>query len=149
MQIKQVSPARFSTRAVARRSRWTSSFPTVRLDGPVSPRAASTGTHEARELRDGDPNRFGGLGVRRAVANVFETIAPAIGGWDPFDQAGLDAVLVQLDGTSDKSRLGANAILGVSAAVAHRGRDIGGSAPLALPTPWREAGAAPCHGEYR
>ena len=118
MQIKQV---------VAREILDSRGRPTVEVDVKLSdgaagrasvPSGASTGTHEARELRDGDPNRFGGLGVRRAVANVFETIAPAIGGWDPFDQAGLDAVLVQLDGTSDKSRLGANAILGVSAAVA-------------------------------
>ena len=70
--------------------------------------------------------RFGGLGVRRAVASVAETIAPAVTGRDPFDQAGLDAVLVDIDGTPDKSRVGANAMLGVSAAVARAAAASGG-----------------------
>src|SRR5271166_2258263 len=101
--------------------------PTVEVDVTLSdgavgrasvPSGASTGSHEAHELRDGDATRFGGLGVRRAVARVTDTIAPAVRGWDPFDQAGLDALLVELDATPDRSRLGANAMLGVSAAVA-------------------------------
>jgi enolase len=101
--------------------------PTVEVDIELSdgslgrasvPSGASTGRNEAQELRDGDHARYGGLGVRGAVGNVVETIAPAIAGCDPFDQPGLDRLLIELDGTPDKSRLGANAILGVSAAVA-------------------------------
>ncbi len=82
------------------------------------PSGASTGIHEALELRDGDKKRFGGKGVQRAVANVRERIGPAIAGRDARDQAGLDRVLIDLDGTPNKSNLGANAILGVSLAVA-------------------------------
>ena len=82
------------------------------------PSGASTGRHEVRELRDEDSTRFGGYGVRRAVRSVVESIAPTIIGRDPSDQAGLDGALVALDGTPDKSRLGANAMLGVSMAVA-------------------------------
>ena len=82
------------------------------------PSGASTGSHEALELRDGDKQRYGGKGVQRAVANVRERIAPAIAGRDARDQAGLDRVLIDLDGTPNKSNLGANAILGVSLAVA-------------------------------
>jgi enolase 1/2/3 len=82
------------------------------------PSGASTGSHEALELRDGDKKRFGGKGVLRAVANVRERIAPAIAGRDARDQAGLDRMLIDLDGTPNKSNLGANAILGVSLAVA-------------------------------
>src|SRR5215468_5901674 len=75
------------------------------------PSGASTGEHEALELRDGD-GRYGGKGVRKAVHNVSEIIAPAVLGRDPFDQAGLDALLLDLDGTPNKGKLGANAILG-------------------------------------
>jgi len=82
------------------------------------PSGASTGSHEALELRDGDKKRFGGKGVLRAVANVRERIAPAVAGRDARDQAGLDRMLIDLDGTPNKSNLGANAILGVSLAVA-------------------------------
>jgi enolase len=82
------------------------------------PSGASTGAHEAIELRDGDPGRYGGKGVRRAVQNVMEVLAPAIEGRDAEDQAALDRILIDLDGTPNKSRLGANAILGVSCAVA-------------------------------
>ncbi len=82
------------------------------------PSGASTGSHEALELRDGDKKRYGGKGVQHAVANVRERIAPAIAGRDARDQAGLDRVLIDLDGTPNKSNLGANAILGVSLAVA-------------------------------
>ena len=77
------------------------------------PSGASTGAHEAVELRDGDKSRYGGKGVTRAVANVTDTIAPAIYGMDAADQVGIDAVLVELDGTPNKATLGANAILGV------------------------------------
>lgn len=85
----------------------------------IVPSGASTGKHEAVELRDGDPGRYGGLGVRKAVANVREVFAAALVGWEVANQAGLDAHLCQLDGTANKSRLGANAILGVSLACAH------------------------------
>ncbi|MBB5015659.1 phosphopyruvate hydratase [Rehaibacterium terrae] len=83
------------------------------------PSGASTGTKEAVELRDGDKTRYLGKGVRRAVANVNETIAAALAGFDAADQAGLDAKLIALDGTDNKGRLGANALLGVSLASAH------------------------------
>lgn len=76
----------------------------------------STGSHEALELRDGDPHRHAGLGVGKAVHNVRDVIAPALMGHDLSDQAGIDAQLVELDGTPDKSRLGANAMLAVSLA---------------------------------
>ncbi len=82
------------------------------------PSGASTGAHEAVELRDGNPARYGGKGVRRAVANVAERIAPAVIGRDATDQRGLDALLIALDGTDDRSDLGANAVLGVSLATA-------------------------------
>jgi len=83
------------------------------------PSGASTGSREAYELRDGDPHRYGGKGVLTAVANVTKLIAPRVRGMDALQQDGLDRVLIELDGTPDKSRLGANAILGVSLAVAH------------------------------
>ena len=83
------------------------------------PSGASTGKYEALELRDGDKKRYNGLGVVKAVNNVNKIIAPALAGFNPFDQKKLDAHLLELDGTADKSRLGANAILGVSLAVAH------------------------------
>jgi enolase len=83
------------------------------------PSGASTGTREAVELRDGDKTRYLGKGVRKAVANVNDTIAPALAGFDAADQKGLDARLLDLDGTDTKSRLGANALLGVSLANAH------------------------------
>ena len=82
------------------------------------PSGASTGENEACELRDGDQNRYGGKGVLRAVANVIETIAPELIGMDPVRQAEIDHKMIALDGTPNKSRLGANAILGVSMAVA-------------------------------
>jgi enolase len=83
------------------------------------PSGASTGKHEALELRDGDKNRYNGKGVLKAVANVNGTIAEAISGMSAFDQAKIDYTLIKLDGTPERSRLGANAILGVSLAVAH------------------------------
>jgi len=96
----------------------------VRLVGGVTGRAAvpsgaSTGKHEAVELRDGDQGRFKGKGVLKAVANVNEPIARAIGGMLATDQAAIDRRLIGLDGTADKSNLGANAVLGTSLAVAH------------------------------
>jgi enolase len=112
------------------------------------PSGASTGAHEAVELRDGDPTWYGGLGVRRAVANVHEVIAPAVGGVRAADQAHLDGLLVELDGTPDKSRLGANAVLSVSLATC-RAAAVSGGQPLfghiatlagvskpAVPLPW-------------
>jgi enolase len=110
----------------------------------IVPSGASTGRHEAVELRDGDPSRFGGKGVRRAVANVREHIAPRLLGLPATEQDQIDRLLCQLDGTPNKSRLGANAVLGVSLACAHaaaaaRGQplwrylDRDGSARLPLP----------------
>jgi enolase len=85
----------------------------------IVPSGASTGRHEAVELRDGDPARYGGKGVRRAVANVREVIAPRLLGVPATEQEAIDRSLCELDGTPDKSRLGANALLGVSLACAH------------------------------
>jgi len=82
----------------------------------IVPSGMSTGRHEALELRDGDPQRHAGLGVSKAVDNVRDVIAPALMGHDLSDQAGIDAMLIELDGTSNKTRLGANAVLGVSLA---------------------------------
>ncbi|HEB95986.1 MAG TPA: phosphopyruvate hydratase [Sedimenticola thiotaurini] len=105
-----------------------------RLAGGASSRAAvpsgaSTGSREAVELRDGDPARFGGRGVTQAVTNVNERIAPALAGWDARRQAAIDQAMIELDGTPDKGRLGANALLGVSLAVA---RAAAGASELAL-----------------
>ena len=96
----------------------------VRLSGGAVGRAAvpsgaSTGVHEALELRDGDLKRYGGKGVLKAVGNVTTLIAPQVRGRDANDQAGLDQCLIELDGTENKSHLGANAMLGVSLATAH------------------------------
>ncbi|OGO48425.1 MAG: phosphopyruvate hydratase [Chloroflexi bacterium RBG_16_64_32] len=87
------------------------------------PSGASTGIYEALELRDGDPNRYGGKGVLKAVANVNDIIAPALAGMPADDQERLDRALLALDGTPNKSRLGANAILSVSLAAAHAAAD--------------------------
>src|SRR5881296_3816246 len=96
----------------------------VRLEGGVLGRAAvpsgaSTGEHEAWELRDGDKSRFGGKGVRKAVANVNHKIAPVLKDWDAREQAKIDNKLIELDGTPNKKNLGANALLGVSLGIAH------------------------------
>lgn len=99
------------------------------------PSGASTGRHEAVELRDGDLARYGGRGVRGAVENVDGEIAAALAGHDALDQAGVDAALVELDGTADRSRLGANAILAASVAVA-RAAAVAQGVPL-----WRHLGA--------
>jgi enolase len=95
----------------------------VRLDNGVVgiasvPSGASTGINEALELRDGDPGRYFGKGVLKAVSNVNNIIAPALAGFNVYQQAAIDALMIELDGTENKSRLGANAILAVSLAVA-------------------------------
>ena len=84
----------------------------------IVPSGASTGAFEAVELRDGDKGRYIGKGVEKAVANVNEIIAPELEGMDAFDQPAIDALMIELDGTHNKGKLGANAILGVSMAVA-------------------------------
>jgi enolase len=108
------------------------------------PSGASTGEHEAWELRDGDKKRYGGKGVSKAVGSVTETIAPAIAGWDALEQAKIDEKLIALDGTSNKKNLGANALLGVSLAIAHAAakasgvslfRYLGGNSGVTLPVP--------------
>jgi enolase len=108
------------------------------------PSGASTGSREAVELRDGDKSRYGGKGVKNAVANVNGTIADTLKGFDAADQKGLDAKLIALDGTPNKGRLGANALLGVSMAAAHavaasRGEPLwqylSNGKPGALPVP--------------
>ena len=86
--------------------------------GASVPSGASTGAHEAIELRDGDPRRYEGQGVRRAIANITQIIRPKLIGYAAAQQREVDNLLIQIDGTADKSRLGANAILGVSMAVA-------------------------------
>ncbi|TAN21316.1 MAG: phosphopyruvate hydratase [Acidobacteria bacterium] len=108
------------------------------------PSGASTGEHEAVELRDGDPNRYGGKGVTRAVANINQTLGPALVGHDGEDQTALDHRLIELDGTPNKSRLGANALLAVSMAAARAAgnahgwplyRSLGGLNARTLPLP--------------
>jgi enolase len=127
--------------------------PTVEVDVKLAcgafgraavPSGASTGEHEAIELRDGDKKRFGGKGTLKAVGNVKSKIAPALIGFDALDQIGVDRTMIQLDGTSTKSKLGANAILGVSMAVAKAAADavgqplykyLGGPNAKVLPVP--------------
>jgi len=108
------------------------------------PSGASTGANEALELRDGDKSRYLGKGCEKAVENVNEIIAPAVLGMDAIDQAGIDNLMLELDGTETKSKLGANAMLGVSLAVARAAADylglplfryIGGTNAKALPVP--------------
>jgi enolase len=108
------------------------------------PSGASTGEHEALELRDGDKGRYLGKGVRKAVANVVDVIAPAIVGMDASDQAALDARMIALDGTPTKAKLGANAVLGVSLAAARAAAQshelplykyVGGANARTLPVP--------------
>jgi len=127
--------------------------PTVRvfcvLDGGLTvsasvPSGASTGENEAVELRDGDKKRYGGKGVHKAVRNVNETIAPKLTGMNPSRQAEIDRLMIELDGTPNKGKLGANAILGVSMAVARAAAGVaglplyaylGGAAAVRLPVP--------------
>jgi len=108
------------------------------------PSGASTGAHEAWELRDGDKKRYLGKGVKKAVANVNQRIGPAILGKDVRRQADIDRAMIELDATPNKSRLGANAMLGVSLAVAHAAaafgrmplyRSVGGAKAVTLPVP--------------
>ncbi|MSP13268.1 MAG: phosphopyruvate hydratase [Chloroflexi bacterium] len=108
------------------------------------PSGASTGSHEALELRDGDKKRYGGKGVLNAIDNVTEIIAGNLSGMDALDQIGVDETLIELDGTDNKSRLGANAILGASIAVAKAAADylditlfryLGGTHARTLPVP--------------
>ena len=108
------------------------------------PSGASTGAHEAVELRDGDKSRYGGKGVRKAVGHVNQEIAAALRGAEASDQRGIDERLINLDGTANKSRLGANAVLGVSLAVARAAalaagqplyRYLAGDGELLLPVP--------------
>ena len=108
------------------------------------PSGASTGAHEAVELRDGDKSRYGGKGVRNAIAAVETEIFDAIGGMDAEQQIAIDNIMIDLDGTPNKARLGANAILGVSLALAKAAaedngmplyRYIGGVGARTLPVP--------------
>ena len=108
------------------------------------PSGASTGVHEALELRDGDKGRFGGKGVRKAVGHVNNEIASALAGMDSLDQGALDRAMIALDGTPHKEKFGANAILGVSLAVARAAADacdlplfryLGGAVACRLPVP--------------
>ena len=108
------------------------------------PSGASTGENEAIELRDGDPKRYGGKGVLKAVKNINEVIAPALVGMSCFEQRAIDEAMIKLDGTKNKAKLGANAILGVSLAVAKAAaaylglplyRYLGGPNAYVLPVP--------------
>ena len=108
------------------------------------PSGASTGVHEALELRDGDKNRYGGKGVEKAVRHVNDVITKALKGANPFEQSRIDSALIALDGTATKSKLGANAILGVSLAVAKAAaaqlgmplyRYVGGVDTYVMPVP--------------
>ena len=114
------------------------------LGRAIVPSGASTGEHEALELRDGDPERYLGKGVLRAIENIREKIAPEVLGEDAADQALIDRLMIELDGTENKTHLGANAILGVSLAVAHAAaqaygmplyRYLGGVGARTLPVP--------------
>ena len=110
----------------------------------IVPSGASTGAFEAVELRDGNKGRYLGKGVETAVTNVNEIIAPELEGMDPVDQPAIDGLMIELDGTPNKSKLGANAILGVSMAVARAAAEelglplfqyIGGVNAKQLPVP--------------
>ncbi|HEY2783993.1 MAG TPA: phosphopyruvate hydratase [Fimbriiglobus sp.] len=127
--------------------------PTIEVDVILScgtlgraavPSGASTGAHEAVELRDGDKMRYAKMGTLKAVENVHTVIAPALAGMNPFDQVAIDRKMLSLDGTPNKAKLGANAILGVSLAVAHAAakvaelplyRYVGGTGANVLPIP--------------
>jgi enolase len=133
----------------------------VRLEGgslgrAIVPSGASTGEHEAWELRDGDKKRYGGKGVTRAVTNVNEKIAPTIRGWDATDQRKIDNHIIDMDGSPNKKNLGANALLGVSLAVAHSAADaqgvalfryLGGEDARTLPVPMMNILNAGAHSD--
>ena len=143
------------TQLVAREILDSRGNPTVEVEVALSggsegraavPSGASTGTHEALELRDGDQSRYLGKGVLRALQNIVEIIEPAIIGFDARNQGALDIALLQLDGTANKGRLGANALLAVSMAaaraVAHAHElplysYLGGVSARLLPVPHR------------
>ncbi len=140
-------------RLIAREILDSRGFPTVEVDAVLEtgrfgraavPSGASTGQHEALEMRDGDPARYGGKGVTKAIRHIHQIIAPAIVGKDASQQALIDQTLLALDGTENKAKVGANAILGVSlavakAAAASRGlplyRYLGGPSATILPVP--------------
>src|ERR1051325_6703822 len=124
------------------------------------PSGASTGEHEAVELRDQDARRYGGKGVLKAVENVNEIIAPALDGMDALDQAEIDQALIRLDGTATKSKLGANALLAVSLACARAAavcvevplyKYLGGpnARTLAVPNDKNHHGGSPCRQQRR
>src|SRR3981081_3670489 len=133
----------------------------VRLEGgalgrAIVPSGASTGEHEAWELRDGDKKRYGGKGVLKAVGNGNGTIASALKGWEARDQAKIDKQMIELDGTPNKKNLGANALLGVSLAVAHAVavaenlslfRYLGGDDAKVLPVPMMNILNAGAHSD--
>jgi enolase len=143
----------FITDIVARQVLDSRGNPTVEADVHTSdgltgraavPSGASTGKHEAVELRDGDKKKYLGKGVEKAISNVNETIAEGLYGWDVSDQRGIDKSMIEMDGTPNKSKLGANAILAVSLAAAKAAaqtsglslyRYIGGSNARTLPVP--------------
>src|SRR3954468_4359128 len=127
--------------------------PTVEVDVHTSdgimgraavPSGASTGKHEAVELRDGDKKKYLGKGVLKAISNVNDIIAEDLYGWDVTDQRGLDKAMIDIDGTANKGKLGANAILAVSMAAAKAAaqtaglplyRYVGGANAITLPVP--------------
>ena len=118
---------------------------TVTLEGGAQgtasvPSGASTGAHEAVELRDGDPRRYGGKGVRKAVEHVRTELNQALKGWDVREQTSLDRAMLELDGTENKGRLGANAILSVSLAAAARQRWRRGCRCISTWAAWAGAG---------
>ncbi len=141
--------------------------PTVEADVTLSdgafgraavPSGASVGAHEALELRDGEAGRYLGKGVRRAVANVLEKVAPALVGRDAYDQTAIDRALLELDGTEHKSALGANAILAVSLAVARAAaaskgqplwKALGGDEACLLPVPLMNIVNGGAHADNR
>src|SRR5688572_27189448 len=131
-------------------------------DGSVGraavPSGASTGEHEALEMRDGDKNRYLGKGVQKAVANVMDVLAPEVVGLDAADQATLDRRMLELDGTPNKGKLGANALLGVSMAAARAAsasvglplyRYVGGVAARTLPVPMMNILNGGAHADTR
>jgi len=153
------------TKIVAREILDSRGNPTIEVDVSLEgggfgraavPSGASTGEHEAWELRDGDQKRYGGKGVLKAAANVQDVIAPALQGWDARDQAKIDHKIIELDGTPNKKKLGANALLGVSLAVAHAAaaagkvplfRYLGGAGAKVLPVPMMNILNAGAHSD--
>ena len=136
--------AKCSIPAAIRPLKWKCAWNPARIGRAIVPSGASTGAYEAVELRDGDKSRYLGKGVLKAVENVNEIIAPEIIGLDALDQVGIDKKMIELDGTPNKGKLGANAILAVSMAVARAAADaldvplyvyLGGFNAKTLPVP--------------